>query len=268
MMNKVDVNLSEDSLRELQEFALSLVEATRKIVVDGFNSEVAVDTKQDESPVTIVDRECERIIRQMLKDRFPSHGIIGEEFGSTDENAEYVWVIDPLDGTRSFITGGLDFGTLIGVLKCGEPILGIISQPVLNQVLIGDNRSCFFNGRAVKVRNGVELSEAICLVTDLKLAERFQNKDGFQTLMKKAGTIKTWGNCFGYTLLARGLVDAMIDPIMSPWDLLPLIPIIRGAGGIITDYQGGNPVASKSIVAASPSLHSEIVSLLNPPFAR
>ena len=250
-------------LQEVRDFALSLAGAAAPIVAGYFQGTLKVDVKSDGSPVTAADRESERVMRDMIAARFPDHGIIGEEFGTLKPDSEYVWVLDPIDGTKSFISGGFDFGILIGVLRRGEPVLGVISHPLLNQVTVGDNISCRFNGQEVHVRDGRPLSEALCLISDIKLPRRFQNAEGFDSLISKVAEVRTWGNCFGYTLLARGLADAMIDPIMAPWDLLPLIPIIRGAGGYITDYQGNNPVGAKSIVAASPSLHGQLVAILN-----
>lgn len=251
------------TMSEFKEFALSLAAATASVVGKYFNSPIGVDCKADGSPVTIADRECERIMRELISARFPRHGILGEEFGSTHPDAEYTWVLDPIDGTKSFIAGGFDFGTLIGLLKDGQPILGVISQPVLGHIVVGDNQSCTFNGEQVRVRTDCPLSEALCLLTDITLPRKFQNAEGFDRLVGHVGAVRTWGNCFGYALLVRGLADAMIDPIMSAWDLLPLIPIVRGAGGVITDYQGKDPVGAKSIIAASPDLHGQIVKILN-----
>ena len=250
-------------MSEFKEFALSLADATAGIVTSYFNSRLGVDLKADGSPVTIADKECERILRERIASRFPNHGILGEEYGSVGLNAEYTWVLDPIDGTKSFIAGGFDFGTLIGLLKNGQPILGVISQPVLGHIIVGDNRSCTFNGVQVRVKTGCPLSEALCLLTDITLPTKFQNARGFDRLVGCVGAVRTWGNCFGYSLLVRGLANAMIDPIMSPWDLLPLIPIVRGAGGIITDYQGKDPIGAKSIIAASPDLHGEIIKIVN-----
>jgi len=250
-------------LAEVKDLALSLVERTGPIVAGYFQGKLKVDLKSDGSPVTVADRECEKVMREMISARFPAHGIIGEEFGTSKQESEYVWVLDPIDGTKSFISGGFDFGTLIGVLRNGEPILGIISQPVLNQVTVGDNISCLFNGEQVWLREDRKLSEALCLITDITLPARFQNSEGFQALTDRVGAVRTWGNCFGYSLLVRGLADVMIDPIMSPWDLLPLIPVVRGAGGVISDYQGTDPVGASSIIAASRSVHDEVVMILN-----
>lgn len=250
-------------MANFRDFALSLVEAVAPVVTNHFNGRIDVDAKSDGSPVTIADREAERIMRELITKQFPDHGILGEEMGAQALDAQYVWVLDPIDGTRSFVAGGYDFGTLIGLLQNGNPILGVISQPVLGHVMIGDNESCAFNGEKVRVREGKPLSESLCLVTDVTSAAKYQNAAGFDRLIASAGSVRTWGNCFGYTLLARGLASAMIDPIMSPWDLLPLIPVVRGAGGVITDYQGNDPINAKSIVAATPDLHSEIVSMLN-----
>lgn len=251
-------------IEEFKEFALAMLKAAGPIIARYYRGKIRVDHKIDGTPVTAADRECEGAMREMIGRRFPSHGILGEEMGLTNKEAEYCWVLDPIDGTQSFISGGFDFGTLIGLLKNGQPILGAISQPLLGQVMIGDNQTCTFNQEEVHVGSVPSLSEARCLITDISLPARFQREAPFRALLSQIGELRTWGNCFGYTLLARGLADVMLDPIMSPWDLLPLIPVIRGAGGIITDYHGNDPLGGNSIIAASPGLHAQVVSVLNP----
>lgn len=252
-----------DQLGIFTKVGLGILEQTKRVIVDGFTRKVEVEQKGDGSPVTLIDKECESLIRREVAKHFPGHGFLGEEYGPENESAEYVWVIDPIDGTKSFIAGSLDFGTLIGVLHNGKPILGFIAQPLLNQVIWGDNHRCWFNGELVKVRSNVVLSESLCLTTDIKTPAKFQNKIGFDSLVHKVGRLMTWGNAFGYMLVARGLADLMIDPIMNAWDLLPLIPVIRGAGGVITDYQGRDPIGASSIVAGTPALHKQVIEILN-----
>ena len=252
-----------EKLGEFIEVVMGILEQIRPIVTDGFGGKIAVEQKGDGSPVTVVDKRCEGLIREVLYKHFPEHGFLGEEYGAERENAEYVWVIDPIDGTKSFISGALDFGTLIGLLHRGMPILGFIAQPVLNQIMWGDNYRCWYNGQQVRVRSDVSLSDSLCLTTNIKTPAQFQNGLGFEALVQQVGSLMTWGNAFGYMLVARGLADVMIDPIMNAWDLLPLIPVIRGAGGIITDYQGRDPLRASSIVAGTPSLHSRVIEILN-----
>jgi len=252
-----------NELNEFKEFSTGLVKAGAEIINKYFRQKIKVEHKKDKSPVTIADRKAEEIMRNMIANKFPGHGIIGEEFGKSNENAEYVWVLDPIDGTKSFICGALSFGTLVALLKNGEPVLGIFYQPVLGELLIGDNQQTKINGKKTSVKNSNNLSQAILLTTDHLNIKKYRNEKSFNNLISKVKLYRNWGDCYGYYLLATGFADIMIDPIMSPWDSLPLIPIIRGAGGVITDYEGNDPVKGDSIVAASKGIHSTVINLLN-----
>ena len=228
-----------------------------------FNPDLQIDTKSDDSPVTIADRRAEELMREMIGKAYPHHGIIGEEFGSQNEDAEFVWVLDPIDGTKSFAAGCPLFGTLICLLKEGQPMLGAIHLPVLSQLCIGDGQQTTLNNQPVKMRQTAKLSEAILLTTDLLNIEKNQTYDDFDRLMRRTKLMRTWGDCYGYVLLASGWADIMLDPIMNPWDLLALIPVIRGAGGKITDWQGNDAANGNSIVAANAFLHAKVVKILN-----
>ena len=247
----------------MKECAAELAAASGEIIRRYFDCALDVEAKADSSPVTAADRRAEQAMREIVAARFPDHGILGEEYGAVNPEAEYVWVFDPIDGTRSFVQGGLDFGTLIALLKGGEPVLGVISHPILGHYLEGDGESCFFNGSRVSVRDCGRIEDAVCLTTDLLAVGRHQNGPAFEALARRVRMLRTWGNCFAYSLLARGLADIAIDPIMAKWDLLALIPVVRGAGGVITDYQGGGAVDGNSIVAAAPAIHAAVVASLN-----
>jgi myo-inositol-1(or 4)-monophosphatase len=141
--------------------------------------------------------------------------------------------------------------------------LGVFHQPILNEFLIGDNISAKLNGFEVKVKETESLEKAILLTTDHLAFEEFQDLPKFENLIRKVKLYRQWGDCYGYYLVASGFAQIMIDPIMSVWDIMALVPIIKGAGGIITDYHGGNPVQGKSIIAATPSIHKEVIKILN-----
>jgi myo-inositol-1(or 4)-monophosphatase len=227
------------------------------------NPELAIEYKSDQSPVTLADRGAEKLLRELITKKFPSHGIIGEEFGNENSEAEFVWVLDPIDGTKSFMTACPLFGTLIALMHHGQPVLGAIHQPILRQLVIGDNRSTTLNGRAVKMRPTPALSDATVLTSDTLNLGRYQNDAACDRLFAQVRMLRTWGDCYGYLLLATGWADIMLDPIMNPWDIQALVPVIRGAGGVITDWQGGDPVKASSIVAAHPNLHSRVIQILN-----
>lgn len=247
-----------------ESFAVELAEAAGEIIRPLFaDPSLAVDTKSDATPVTAADRNAEERIREMIAARYPDHGIMGEEFGVERADAEYSWIIDPIDGTKSFITGCPLFGTLIALLRNGQPQIGLIHQPILNQTCLGNGSRTLMNGRTVRVRDTADLSAVTLLLTSFTSVGQAQDQAGFDRLVSQVALARTWGDCYGYLLVASGFADIMLDPIVNDWDKLALIPVIRGAGGIITDWQGKDPVAGSSIVAASSALHSEVIHLLN-----
>ncbi len=250
-------------LKEFKDFSKILSIESGKIIKKYFRTSLNIDSKADNSPVTIADKKSEEIMRELIMKHFPNHGILGEEFGEHNKNTEYKWILDPIDGTKSFIHGMITFGTLIALTQNGNPILGIINQPLTNEFLIGDNKTAFLNDKPVNVREDKSLESALLLTTDYLNIEKYQNIVRFNKLMHKVKLTRTWGNCYGYSMVATGMADIMIDPIMSIWDTAALIPIITGAGGIITDYQGNDPMKGESIIAASKNLHSTVIDILN-----
>ncbi len=246
------------------EFAKELADASGRLIRERYQSQsFETELKDDRSIVTATDREAERIMREMISTRFPDHGIIGEEFGSENIDARHVWTLDPIDGTISFVAGIPLFGTLIGLLDRGKPILGVINQPILDEMMVGTPDLTTLNGSPVRVRNTKDMSVATLLTTDHHLIDRFADTSKFESLRAQVNMTRTWGDCYGYLMLAAGRADIMLDPIMNQWDSMPLIPIIEGAGGVITDWHGQDPVTGTSIVAAVPDLHREVITALN-----
>jgi myo-inositol-1(or 4)-monophosphatase len=250
-------------MKQYENFACHLVEKSAEIIRGYFRTPVAVDTKPDNSPVTMADKQAEEVMRELIMKEYPDHGIIGEELGNHNPDAEYTWVLDPIDGTQNFICGGLSFGTLIALMKDHQPILGVIHQPILNELLIGSNNETRFNGRRVTVRPCQNLSDAVLLTSDPFLVEQYQGGKQFDDLRRRVKLYRCWGDCYGYLLLALGFVDIMIDPIMNIWDSMALIPVIRGAGGTISDYQGNDPVDGTSIIATAGDIHGQVIRILN-----
>ena len=248
------------------EFISAIEEMSQKsgdIIRSYFRKKISIDEKADLSPVTIADKLTEEALRDIVRKRFPTHGIIGEEFGSENPDAEFVWVFDPIDGTKSFIHGAMEFGTLIALKKRDEIILGAFYQPILNDLVIGNGKETTCNGQRVFVRECNQLSQASLMVTDHLNVGKYQDMEKFTKLIHSVKLYRNWGDCFGYYLLATGFADIMIDAIMNIWDSYALIPIIRGAGGIITDYKGEDPMKGESIVAASKGVHAEVIKILN-----
>lgn len=251
---------------EFKPFIVELAELSGDFVRPLFTQPgLAVETKSDQSPVTAADRGAEELMRARIAKTFPAHGIIGEEFGADRGDAEFVWVLDPIDGTKSFITSVPLWGTLIALLHRGQPVLGCINQPVLRQLMLGDGTTTTLNGRPVRCRTTTHLEESTLLYSDPLTAARYQNGAAFDALARRAKLVRTWGDCYGYFLVASGQADVMADPIMNPWDIAALVPVIRGAGGVITDWRGGSAYpADSTVAAATPALHAAAIAALNP----
>jgi histidinol phosphatase-like enzyme (inositol monophosphatase family) len=244
-------------------FIEKLADTSGEIILSYYGDpETLVEQKADESPVTIADRKAEEVMRDMIHRSYPDHGIVGEEFEDHRKDAEYVWVLDPIDGTKSFASACPLFGTLIALLHKGQPVLGAVHLPVLKQLIIGDGSVTELNGTPIGIRDTNNLKEAILLVTDIVAVEKHRESSGFQKLMRSVKFVRTWGDCYGYVLLSSGWSHIMIDPVMHTWDLQALIPVVRGAGGIVTSWDGENPVHADSLVAAVPGLHDQVIHML------
>lgn len=249
---------------EFDEFTRKLCVETERIILQHYDSpDLEVIRKSDHTPVTAADKHSEKIMREAIETVYPEHGILGEEYGAQHDDAEFVWVIDPIDGTKTFASGCPLFGTMIGLMREGEPLFGCVNYPALGKRLYGDGKRALVNNDFVRARSGIPLGEATLLTTDYSAVDRHRGGENFARLDSRVGMTRTWGDCYGYYLLAVGKADIMLDPIMNPWDLLPLIPIVRGAGATVTDWQGGNPAKGDSLVAANSDLHDEVLQLLN-----
>lgn len=248
---------------EFTEFIYTLAQKSAAVIKPYFaKADLAIEIKEDQTLVTQADRQAEAVMRDLIREKYPQHGILGEEFGPENVSAEFVWTLDPIDGTISFARGCPLFGTLIGLLHGRTPILGAINNPVLNQLCIGDNTEAMLNGRVVRLREIDHLAEAMVLTTDIASIANPRRK-GFEELLRRASLFRTWGDCYGYLLVASGGGDIMLDPMMNPWDIIPLVPIIQGANGVITTWSGTNASQGDSCVAANKALHPQVLELLN-----
>jgi len=219
--------------------AAELADAAGAAIRPYFRQPLAVDDKPDLTPVTVADRAAEQVMRRLIERRFPQHGIVGEEFGRVRDDAELVWMLDPIDGTKSFISGVPLFGTLIALLHAGEPVLGIIDQPVSGERWIGaKGRPTTFNGAPIRCRECAGLERATLFATT---PDMFDGADA-AAFGRVAGAVKLvrfGADCYAYGLLASGFVDLVIEASLKPYDYCAMIPIVTGAGGIATDWRGG-----------------------------
>jgi inositol-phosphate phosphatase / L-galactose 1-phosphate phosphatase / histidinol-phosphatase len=219
--------------------AEALADAAAAIIRRHFRQPIAVDEKSDLTPVTIADRAAEAAMRALIEQRFPEHGIIGEEHGSTRAEAEHVWVLDPIDGTKSFISGIPLFGTLIALTHRGRPVLGIIDQPILRERWLGAaGRATTLNGAPVRARACASLDRATLFSTAPELMFQGADAAGFARLRAAVKLVRAGGDCYAYAQLASGFIDLVVEAQLKPYDYCALAPVIAGAGGTITDWQG------------------------------
>ena len=258
------MNIAQKNIDEFKRFMLTLAEKSGDVIISFYGKDqLPIELKEDQTPVTAADQMSERTLRELINKRYPQHGIIGEEYGAENEDAEFVWVLDPIDGTISFTHTCPLFGTLICLKYQGEPIIGMIHQPILNQTIIGDNTSTTFNGTPVSMSTTANLSEATLLATDIAHIEHYHSREKFEALVNQTKLFRTWGDCYGYMLLAQGYGDIMLDAIMNPWDIMALIPIIQGANGVISTWSGDSAVSGDSCIAANRILHPKVLEILN-----
>lgn len=255
--------LSEKFLTEMKTFAGTLADAAREIVA-GFHAlpQTEIEIKPDGSPVTVADKTCERRLRELIHAAYPQHGILGEEFGNENVDAEFVWSLDPIDGTKSFVSRVPLYGILFGLLHEGKPCLGIVDQPILRERIVGDGKTTELNGRRVHVADTQTVEQSLLLTTDLLDCERAHPNENWNALLHRARLFRTWGDCYAYLMVASGRADIMADPVLCPWDLFPLLPILEGAGAKVTDWRGNDPLGATSILAANPKLHDAALEIL------
>lgn len=252
-------------LQELEAFAHILADEARLLSRRWFRSAVTVDTKADDSPVTIADREIEAAIRARIAARFPDHGILGEEHGRDRLGADYVWVIDPIDGTRSFISGWPVYGMLLALLWREKPILGLIDMPILEERWLGRaGVPTLFNGTACHASPCQRLADA-CIYTTSPDAFDADGLRIYERVSRQARTRRFGGDCYSYGLLAAGHIDLVIEAGLQPYDYMAMVAVIEGAGGVITDW-AGQPLSidsdGKVVAAATPALHAEALAAI------
>jgi inositol-phosphate phosphatase/L-galactose 1-phosphate phosphatase/histidinol-phosphatase len=247
------------------DLALRLADTAGPIIKRHFRSGAAILDKADQSPVTIADRDSEAAMRELIAKHAPDHGILGEEHGADRIDAEYVWVLDPIDGTKSFVTGKPLFGTLIALTHRGRPVIGIIDQPVLGERWIGIADSpARFNGRPIRTRACADLTEAWMYATTPQM---FVGPDeaAYNRLAASVKFPLYGADCYAYGLLASGWADLVCEASLKPYDWCALVPVVEGAGGRITDWQGrplGLEPVGRVLAAGDATLHAKALAVL------
>ncbi len=249
-------------------FVNQLADVSGETILPFFRTSLSIADKNRSGtfdPVTAADHAAETAMRTLIQRTFPDHGIIGEEYGAERADAEYVWVLDPIDGTKSFISGMPNWGTLIALLRAGEPVFGLMNQPFIKERFSGASGRAHYRGpageRDLRVRQCPTLSEAV-LFTTSPLLMKATDRCLFTAVEKRVRLSRYGGDCYAYCMLAAGHVDLVIETGLKPHDVLPLMPIITGAGGLITNWEGERPHAGGRVVAAGDArVHAAAIEL-------
>lgn len=263
-------DVSDAQLRELTAFACGLADASGPMILPHFRAPLAVDNKSEAGaydPVTEADRGAETAMRDLIERTYPAHGIFGEEHGYQEGDSALTWVLDPLDGTRSFITGALHWGTLIALYNGARPVLGIMDQPYTKERFIGNRHGATLyregTARSLKTRRCRRVEDAVLYSTSPELLKTAGDRESFDRLARTVRLLRYGGDCYSYCMLALGCVDLVVESSLEPYDVQALVPIIEAAGGIVTTWEGGNPCYGGRIIAAgSPEIHAVATALL------
>jgi myo-inositol-1(or 4)-monophosphatase len=253
---------------DFSSFVDQLASVSGETILPFFRTALAIENKRPGGfdPVTAADRAAEDAMRVLIRKNFPAHGIMGEEYGAERTDAEYVWVLDPIDGTKSFIAGMVAWGTLIGLMRFGEPVFGMMHQPFTREWFSGDGGAARYRGpggnRELRVRACAGLADGL-LFTTSPLLMNDADRAVFGRVEDKVKLSRYGGDCYAYCMLAAGLIDLIIETEIKPHDIVPLIPIIAGAGGIVTTWENGPAQGGGRIVAAGDSkVHQAALEML------
>lgn len=273
-MTPAPARLDNDTAREYLRFAGTLADAARNVILSHFRSTSADLSIVDKSssgqpfdPVTAADRGAEEIMRQMIRATYPNHGILGEEFGdqppAVGETPPVTWVLDPIDGTKAFIAGIPTWGVLIGINDGSGAVAGIMDQPYTSERFVGGPDGATLNNRPLKTRSCTDLAQATLYCTDRGMFTHSSELAAFDAVSAQVALRRFGADCYAYCMLAHGLIDLVIEGDLKPVDIQALIPIIRGAGGVITNWQGGPPEGGGLVVAAGDAArHQEVLKIL------
>ncbi len=266
----IDTKNNED-YKIFVDFMDELADAAAKVTLKYFRKPLEVINKgpklgTDFDPVTIADQNTEKMILKLMSSRFPTHNIMGEEQSDeTNNDSIYTWVIDPIDGTRAFITGIPTWGTLVAMHDGEKPVIGMLDQPYLNERFIGTPSGSFLNGKIIKCRPCSDISVATLSTTDpQRLFATNDEKTAFDQVAAKAKLVRNGFDCYAYAMIATGFIDVVIESGLEPYDIQALIPIIEGAGGIVSNWQGEHAHQGGQILACGDKrLHKQVIEILN-----
>ena len=255
--------MSDGGLKELLDFSVSAAREAGEITLRYFRRTFETRLKGKDNFVTQADLEAEEFLRSEILRRFPGDSIVGEEGGEVAGSTGRRWIIDPIDGTYSFVHGVPFYGVLLGCEVDGDPAVGVINMPALGEmVYAARGLGCFWNGEPARVSRTERLEDALLLSTDFGSCARYGFGAPADELQRRAAQRRTWGDCYGYVLVATGRADVMLDPAMNVWDCAALLPVLEEAGGTFTDWAGRRTIHSGNAVATNGPLFGEVMQII------
>jgi histidinol-phosphatase len=251
-------------LRPYLEFAVQCAYEAGRLTLGYFGTEAArPEFKSDDTPVTVADREAEQLIREKIEERYPNHAVLGEEFGETrSPDSDHLWILDPIDGTKSFVRGVPLYGVLIGLEIDGVCEVGAAYFPALDEmVCAATGEGCYLNGRKAHVSTRTLAQGIACFTGATSFAEHGRAA-AWERVLSAAGSARGWSDAYGHALVATGRAEIMLDPIMNPWDCGPFPPILREAGGFFGDWSGNETIHANEAMSTTRTIVPEVLSLL------
>lgn len=250
-------------LKQLLDFAVDIAREAGAITYRYYQGSFVAERKADNSFVTIADRESEAYLRSRIAEAFPDDAILGEEGGGKPGSSNRRWILDPIDGTYSFVHGVPLYGVLIGLELDDEAVLGVVNLPALGDlVYAARGLGCFWNGEAARVSSTSAIDQALLLSTDFGICEQYGFGPAAEALQQQVQARRTWGDCYGHVLVATGRADIMLDPVMDVWDCAPLLPILEEAGGTFTDWKGMRTIHGGNAISTNGVLFDEVMEVV------
>ena len=255
--------MNPHELDQLRQFAVQLATEAGEITARYFKQRINAERKSDNSFVTIADREAERLVRSRIEHAFPDDGILGEEEGEKAGTSGRRWIVDPIDGTYSFVHGVPLYAILLGVEIGDEPVVGVVNLPELREIVsAAKGLGCFLNGEPARVSSTGSLDQSLLLCTDFGSCEKNGFGEACAELQRRAEMRRTWGDAYGHMLVATGRADIMLDPVMNVWDCAALAPIVEEAGGTFTNWHGERTIRGGNAISTNGKLFDEVMAAI------